>query len=140
MPEFTYAVTQNVLYTDGVEADKPEDILELFDDGEWDTGHNEVKWDRVQVFDADDQLVYDTHGPTVTVHTLTVDGYGGPVCTMAFGTEQESWDALRERYLDSELGDDPRTMDDFSNEEMLAFLTDDPGGYSIYFDVSEVTL
>lgn len=70
----------------------------------------------------------------IEVHTLAVDGYDNPVAVMAFGTERESWDALRERYVD---GGGRRNLTD---QEVIDYLTDDPGGFAVYMDSSIFTI
>lgn len=60
MRTYTYVVTQRVNYYAGVEAEGPEEILELFQNGEWDHKHNEVVSDRIQVYDESGFLVLDT--------------------------------------------------------------------------------
>jgi hypothetical protein len=65
--EYTYTVTQRVNYWGGVEADGPEEVMGLFERGEWDDSKNSVESDRVQVYDEAGKLVFDTQPNTVTI-------------------------------------------------------------------------
>jgi hypothetical protein len=60
MATYTYVVTQRVNYYNGVEAESPREILDLFQSGDWDHKHNEVLSDCIQVYDEQGFLVLDT--------------------------------------------------------------------------------
>lgn len=60
MPEYTYVVTQTVHYTDPIEFDSPGAVLSWIELGEWDRKHNEVKSQRVEVYDTTGTLVADS--------------------------------------------------------------------------------
>lgn len=65
MASYTYVVTQVVHYYEPVDFGDPQEVIEWIEEGgEWDTSKNEVKSDRVQVYDDQGVLVADSNPDT----------------------------------------------------------------------------
>lgn len=67
----TLVVTQTVAYYDRTES--LTEILTEVEEGEYESKHNEVKYERIQVFE-DDKLIYDSEGEPVVTVFISRDG------------------------------------------------------------------